>query len=261
LFDDTWPAGVGRTLLEEIDSTNAEALRRAPALSGPEWILARRQTGGRGRRGRQWITPAGNFAATLVMFPDEPPKEVALLSFVAALGLFDACVAAVGNAEAFSLKWPNDLLLNGGKLAGILLESGGTGKRVSCCCIGIGVNLVSVPEKSEVATGQTSPVSLLGETGSRVTPEKFLDLLAPAYAEWERRFAEHGFDPVRRAWLERAARPEGIVTARTMRGDIAGTFETVDQAGNLVLSTGSGRRAIAAAEVFFRTGGVHASGY
>jgi len=247
---EAWPAGVGRAILDEIDSTNAAAFRRAPALTGPEWIMARRQTGGRGRRGRRWVDPTGNFAATLVMFPDEPPQRVALRSFVAALGLFDTCAAVVGSAAVLSLKWPNDVLLNRGKLAGILLESGGTGKTVSCCCIGIGVNLVEVPTKSEIGAGAEA-VSLLGETGARVTPEEFLDLLAPTYAEWDRRFVEHGFEPIRRVWLERAARPDGMMTARTMRGDIAGTFETVDETGNLVLSTGSERRTIAAAEVFF----------
>src|ERR687893_477348 len=95
-----WPAGIGREIFEVLDSTNAEA---------------------RGRRGRAWSAPVGNLGATLLLRPNGQP---ALRSFVAALGLFDAMVAATGRPELFAIKWPNDVLLSGGKLAGILLETG-----------------------------------------------------------------------------------------------------------------------------------------
>ena len=94
-----WPQGYGRRILENVDSTNAEAARIAPSLTGPEWILALRQTQGRGRRGRPWADPQGNFAATLVMRPNETPDKVALRSFVASLALYDACDAATGRAD------------------------------------------------------------------------------------------------------------------------------------------------------------------
>ncbi len=249
--DHRWPEGVGRTVLDEIDSTNAEARRRAPGLTGPEWILALRQTRGRGRRGRLWADPAGNFSATLVMRPAGAAETIALRSFVAALAVFDACVAVAGRAEPFSLKWPNDVLLNGGKLAGILLESCGAGGRVAWLGTGIGVNLVSTPAVSAIAGDAVLPVSLLAETGIRVTPEAFLDILAPSHARRERQFAACGFEPIRRAWLDRAARIGDTITARTMRDEMTGTFETVDEGGNLVLKTSAGRRAIAAADVFF----------
>ncbi|MEM8581197.1 MAG: biotin--[acetyl-CoA-carboxylase] ligase, partial [Pseudomonadota bacterium] len=114
----SWPAGVEKRVLAEVDSTNAEAARIAPTLAGPTWILGLHQTAARGRRGRAWVNPRGNFAATLVMRPSEPPERVALRSFVAALALRDALVRATGQADAFALKWPNDVLLNGGKVAG-----------------------------------------------------------------------------------------------------------------------------------------------
>ena len=148
-----WPAGYGRRVLASVDSTNAEAARIAPGLRGPEWILALAQTAARGRRGRPWINPAGNFAATLVMRPAESPDRVALRSFVAAVALWDTLVAATGRAGAFSLKWPNDVLLNGGKLAGILLESAGAGRSLSHFAIGIGVNLRNAPETTAVEAG------------------------------------------------------------------------------------------------------------
>ncbi|MDU8929053.1 biotin--[acetyl-CoA-carboxylase] ligase [Alisedimentitalea sp. MJ-SS2] len=244
-----WPSGYGRRILAEVDSTMAEAARVGPGLAGPTWILGLRQTKGRGRRGRAWRDPEGNFAATLVMRPSEPPEEVALRSFVAALALYDACVQATGRADGFSLKWPNDVLLNGGKLAGILLESAGQGGVISHFAIGVGVNLRSVPETVE--DGAVAPVSLMGETGVEIDPEGFLDLLAPAYAKREESFTTYGFAPIREAWLARAARLGEVVTARTSRDETTGTFETVDEAGNLVLSTAKGRVVIAAADVFF----------
>lgn len=238
-------------MLETVDSTNAEAARIAAGLSGPEWILALTQTAARGRRGRGWVNPEGNFAATLVMRPNEPPDKVALRSFVASLALFDAFVAATGRPEGFALKWPNDVLLNGGKLAGILLESTGRGAVISHFAIGIGVNLRQAPAANEVEPGALRPVSLLSETGVGVTPEDFLDLLAPAYARHEEQFTTFGFSPIRAAWLGRAAKLGDVITARTLQEEITGTFETVDEAGNLVLSTPKSRHAIPAAEIFF----------
>jgi BirA family biotin operon repressor/biotin-[acetyl-CoA-carboxylase] ligase len=246
-----WPEGYGRRVLAEVDSTNAEAARIAPGLRGPEWILARHQSAARGRRGRAWAFPPGNFAATLVMQPKESAQVVALRSFVASLALFDACVAVTGRTEGFALKWPNDVLLNGGKLAGILLESIGAGAGVAHLAIGIGVNLVAAPASDAVEARALRPVSLLSETGIEVEPEAFLLHLARAYAQHEAQFLAEGFAPVRTAWLARAARLGEEIVARTGQAEIVGRFETVDAAGNLVLITAQKRHAIPAADVFF----------
>jgi len=246
-----WPEGVEKRVLDTVDSTNEEARRIAPDLLGPTWILAHVQTVGRGRRGRPWVDPNGNFSATLVMRPTEPPAQVALRSFVASLALHDAFVDATGRATPFALKWPNDVLLNGGKVAGILLESAGVGKGIGHIAIGIGVNLIDVPQGTKVETASVPPVSLAGETGAELSPEAFLDLLAPAYAKREATFATYGFAPIREAWLARAARLGETITARTARDEYVGRFETVDEGGNLVLSTAKGREGISAAETFF----------
>ncbi|MGI3210536.1 biotin--[acetyl-CoA-carboxylase] ligase [Roseovarius tibetensis] len=246
-----WPAGYGCRVMACVDSTNAEAVRIAPDLRGPEWILALEQTAARGRRGRSWDNPAGNFAATLVLRPSECPDKVALRSFVAALALWEALVAVTGRRDAFALKWPNDVLLNGGKLAGILLESAGAGRGLSHLAIGIGVNLRMAPGGAALQAGALRPVSLLSETGVAMGPQAFLNVLAPEYARFEAQFATYGFEPIRRAWLGRAAKLGDVITARTTRDTVEGRFETVDAAGRLVLSTPQGRREIAAAEVFF----------
>lgn len=244
-----WPEGYGLHLLDEVDSTLNEAARLAPDLSGPVWIMARRQSAGRGRRGRAWADPAGNLAATLVLWPEEDAATAALRSFVAALALYDAVAAVTGRPEALALKWPNDVLLNGGKLAGILLESAGAGGRLDHLAIGIGVNLAGVPDAVEPSG--LRPVSLAGETGVAVTQDAFLAELAAAYARHEARFQVEGFAPIRADWLARAARLGETLTARTGNTETRGRFETVDSAGNLVLSTPQGRAVIPAADVYF----------
>ena len=246
-----WPAGYGRRVLAEVDSTNAEAARLAGELAGPEWVLALKQTAGRGRRGRQWVSPEGNFTASLAMAVQDTPEKIALRSFVAALALYDALEAATGRQDLLSLKWPNDVLLAGGKVAGILLESAGQIPGSVSLVIGFGVNLVAAPDAAVLETRAVAPVSLAGETGLRIAPEAFLDLLAPAYARHEESFATFGFEPIRELWLSRAAKLGEVITARTMREEVTGVFSTVDTTGNLVLETAKGRRVIPAADVFF----------
>jgi BirA family biotin operon repressor/biotin-[acetyl-CoA-carboxylase] ligase len=238
--------------LATVDSTNAEAARLAPSMTGPVWILAGEQTAGRGRRARAWSSPRGNFHATLLMQPAEPAEVVALRSFAAALALRDAFVALTGLPDSFALKWPNDVLLNGGKVAGILLESAGVrASSVHHLCIGVGVNLIAAPDITMIETGALRPVTLLGETGLRVTPEAFLNALAPAYARWEDIFVTQGFGPLRTAWLAHAARLGEVITARSGTEVRQGLFETIDHSGALVLRQSSGPVAIPAAEVFF----------
>jgi len=251
LSADAWPEGVGRLALASVDSTNAEAARRAGGGASPLWIMAAEQTGGRGRRGRPWSSPRGNFHATLLMHPADRPEGVALRSFVAALALRDACVALTGLPDAFTLKWPNDVLLHGGKLAGILLEGAGQGAAMTHLAIGIGVNLIAAPDPAMVEPGALCPVSLLEETGIRVSPERFLQALAPAYARREGTFCTQGFAPLRQEWLAHAARLGQPIRARSGTSTQDGVFETIDPGGTLVLRTASGTLSIPAADVFF----------
>lgn len=248
-----WPQGYGLHVLAEVDSTLNEAARIAPQAAGPVWIMARRQTAARGRRGRAWSAPEGNLSATLLMRPGGDPAKAALRSFVAALALYDAVAAVTGRTEGLSLKWPNDVLLNGGKLAGILLESSGAaGQGVAALSIGIGVNLVAAPPSEAVEIRALRPVSLAGETGLEIAPEDFLEALAVAYDRHERAFQSFGFDPIRTAWLARAARLGDVITARLSAEEVSGTFETVDGEGNLVLVlAGGAKRHIPAADIFF----------
>lgn len=218
----------------------AEAARQAQTSTQPTWILALDQTKARGRRGRAWVHPKGNFAATLVMDAGEI-RTAALRSFVASLALFDSFEAL--GVRGLSLKWPNDVLLHGGKVAGILLEGLPHGR----LAIGIGVNLAHAPGTDQVEAGAVPPVTL----GIKTTPEEMLDVLAPSFAEWEARFLTYGFEPIRETWLSRAAKLGMPITARTTHQIYHGTFETVDTDGQLVLSTAKDRLTIPAADVYF----------
>ncbi|WP_348524701.1 biotin--[acetyl-CoA-carboxylase] ligase [Paracoccus marinaquae] len=249
-----WPEGVARHVLERVDSTNAEALRLAPQLSGPAWVMARRQEAGRGRRGRAWIDPPGNFAATLVMRPEGGPADAARMSFVAALAVHDALRDLCGASLNVALKWPNDVLLNGGKLSGILLESAGSGSHVTGLAIGIGVNLAAAPGADEIEPGPARPVSLKGETGLVVTPDEMLDAIARSFDHWSRQMRDYGFGPIRAAWLARAARLGETITARTGSAEMTGRFDGIDETGALLLTTAQGREVVPAADIYFGSG-------
>lgn len=225
----------------------AEAARLAPELKRPTWIMAHHQTDARGRQGRKWANPEGNLAATLLMRPEGGPADAALRSFMAANALFEALALYVDRTK-LAVKWPNDVLLSGGKVAGILLESMGSAQGVDWLAIGVGVNLAAVPKGVPDAS---FPPTALAEHGDMVAPEQFLDALAANFATEEAIFAELGFGKIRENWLKRAARLGEVITARTSREEITGTFESIDEAGNLILRTPKGAQAIAAADVFF----------
>lgn len=238
----SWPAGYARTLLAQTSSTMEAAAQSVP-VAVPTWILALQQSGARGRRGRAWHMPLGNFAATLVMPVADPLADRALRSFVAALALREAMVAVTGREEIFALKWPNDVLMRGSKVAGILLE----GLPQEHLAVGIGVNLVAAPPSDAVEPGAVPPVALKTDVGA----EGFLDLLAVAFDRWETAFRTYGFAPIRTAWLSHAARLGEVIAARTPHQTYHGTFQDVDETGALVLDTAKGQMRIAAAEVYF----------
>ncbi len=242
-----WPDGTDRIVLDEVESTMAEAARRAGDLERPTWIMARRQTAARGRRGRAWKNPAGNFAATLIWRPDATPAEGALHTFTASNALYVALAGVVPEAR-LALKWPNDVLLSGGKVAGILLESSGAAERLDWLAIGFGVNLVEAPKG--LCDAKLPPVCLR-DAGADIAADNLLVRLAVAMAEGKALFEREGFGPVREAWLSRAARIGEAMTVNTGTAEITGVFETVNEAGQLVLRTSTGQVGIPAGDVIF----------
>ncbi len=210
--------------------------------------MAHNQTSPRGRRGRKWDNPPGNLAATLMMRPGGVPAWAALRSFLAANALYQT-LALYAPRDALSLKWPNDVLLDDRKVAGILLESAGAGGKVDWLAIGFGVNLLHTP--TPAADAIVAPVSLQEITGEAVAPEEFLTMLAGHYATEESILDRLGFEAIRQDWLAHAAKLGEVITAKTPKQTISGIFDTIDSEGNLVLITGTGPQKISAADVYF----------
>jgi BirA family biotin operon repressor/biotin-[acetyl-CoA-carboxylase] ligase len=235
-------AGARLVSFEAIDSTNAEALRLARAGEpGPLWLTARSQNAGRGRRGRTWVSEPGNLYASLLLTDPSPPDRAAELSFVAALALHDAIAGGIpGLATRLMLKWPNDLLIDRNKCAGILIEGEG-----SAVVIGIGVNCVHHPAAT------SHPATDLAAAGVRASPETLLAPLSRAMvvrlAQWNR---GTGFAAIRADWLARAAGLGKPIRVTLAEGELAGQFETIDQTGRLVLRLANGTmQAVAAGDV------------
>ncbi len=247
----SFPRDYDKIILAKVDSTNAHAGRVFRKLNRPTWILGLNQTDGRGRRGRKWLNSEGNFAATLVLFAKEAPETLALRSFVTSLALLETLRLITGPSNFFSLKWPNDVLLNGGKVAGILLETLSKGLEKNALAIGVGVNLNGVPDTSVIEANAITPISIFNATGTRITPENFLNYFAEHYARREDEFLKNGFQPIRKAWLDHAARLGENITASLPNCQISGRFDTIDEKGHLVLKTAQNREVIAAADVFF----------
>jgi len=231
--------GYGLKEFAELDSTNQEARRMAMAgENGPLWITASRQSAGRGRRGREWKSEEGNLFATLLIRPSRPKPEWAQLSFVAAIATADM---AAHYSPGIAVKWPNDVLLEGRKLAGILLETMG-----EALVIGIGVNLKSHPPDTEFPA-----ISLATAIPTPPSPQQALGLLAPGFAEWYDSWEKSGFGPIRNAWLARAAGLGSRIRARLPGAEHVGVFEGIDEQGALLLKENTQTRILAAGEVFF----------
>ncbi len=239
-----WPGGYDRLILDEIDSTNDEARRRAPAPR-PIWIAARRQSTARGRQGRKWDAPEGNLSATLLIARDDTPSELARLTFHASLAVADLLTHFAPDAQV-QTKWPNDAFLNGSKAAGILLENYGPGGgHAANLAIGIGINLAHHPDSK---TSRWRPTSLAAETGHAPDFEKALTVLAQRLDHW---LAVGDFAVIRAEWLSRTSHLGGKIEARLPDRTLTGIFEDVDAEGTLVLRTPGGSERIAAADIFF----------
>lgn len=233
---------------DEIDSTILEARRRADRGDlGPVWLIARTQTAGRGRRGRSWASLDGNLLATYLFATKRAPSDIALLSFATGLAIAEAIDAVIGPGQA-TLKWPNDVLIGGAKVAGIMLDSGSLGDAGVWAALAFGVNLAVAPENLDQRT--TSLRTLLPPDAVTPEPLEFLATLRPKLEMWSARNDRDGFGPLRDAWLKRAL---GLgQQARVVQGDqmVEGRIAGLSSHGELELDTVSGRRLIAAGDVF-----------
>ncbi len=230
------------SLPSTMDSARAAAEAGEPALLA---VWADEQTAGRGRQGRGWSSPPGNLYLTLLFRPEGPPARGVEYGFLAGLALAEALSESV-DAERVRLKWPNDVMLDGAKMAGILLESRARGETLDWLLIGMGVNLASAPGDTPYRA------AALAETGALLPPALLLERLLPRLEAWRSRLAAQGFGAVRQAWMGRAYGLGRPLVARLPQGELSGRFQDLDADGALVLQTDDGgRRRVTAAEVQF----------
>ena len=235
------------TEVPSIDSTNA-GLRERASAGEPEGLVLRadEQTAGRGRRGRDWFSPAGNLYVSLLLRPDCKPVQGATLGFVAAVAL-GRVLRDLTPADVLH-KWPNDLLINGKKMTGMSLEAGsGPGGQLDWLVLGIGVNIRAHP-----GSGLYPTTDLVESGGPSLTPrallDRFLAVFGPFYDAWE----AGGFQTIRADWLAFAAGVGERVVARLEREEVAGRFADLDPDGALIMQLDSGQqRRIAAGDIFF----------
>jgi BirA family biotin operon repressor/biotin-[acetyl-CoA-carboxylase] ligase len=247
-FQPTLPQGYRLVFCESIGSTNDEAKRLA-RNGAPEGTLvwALEQTVGRGRRGRAWASPPGNLYVSLILRPQCLMNQAAQLGFVAALAVGDTLGSISEQRHAaLSYKWPNDVLLRGRKIAGILLESElGDCEAQEFVVVGVGINLVSSPRDTEFPA-----TSIAEEDLCTVSPGAALEEFASHFQAWEDRWREDGFAPIRRAWRTHAAALGEPIRVRLEPATLHGRFVDIDQDGALLLESAGEFRRVTAGEVF-----------
>ena len=234
----------------EIGSTN-DALKERALAGAQEGLVLRAdiQISGKGRRGRQWVSEAGNLYMSVLLRPGKAPAEAATLGFVAAIALGRLLRALL--PVPVRLKWPNDVLVDGRKISGILLEAGGiSGGKVEWLVLGMGLNLRHHPAEAIYPT-----TDLIAAGGPALTPDQAMDLLLnefrPLYDKW----MEGGFRALRTEWLAHCIGLGGNVTARLDREEITGRFEDIDADGTLILAMPDGAvRRVAAGDIFVTLG-------
>lgn len=235
--------------LDAVTSTNAECMERARnGDPGGLWITATRQTGGRARRGRSWVSEPGNLYASLLLIDPAPWAAMSSLPLAVTVAVYDAVSAVLpGDHSDFRIKWPNDLLIAGGKTAGILIESEPVSGGRSAVVIGCGLNIAHRPETGLYKT------TCLREHGSTATPQ---DLFARLVVSMDETLANwdqgRGVRRIRDAWLDRASGVGMPVTVNLPDRQIHGLFDGIDGEGRLILQTPDGKKQmIASGDVFF----------
>lgn len=232
--------------LAETASTNDDAKKAADAGEVEGLVIwSLKQTAGRGRHGRAWESPQGNLHASILLRPGCEMRHAGHYGFIAALALHDTVRALLPQAR-IRLKWPNDVLADGKKISGILLEtSSAPNRKIHWLVIGIGLNAEHHPENTPY------PATSLGALGaSPAALPDILNALLGRFFRWKKTLEKQGFAPVRAAWLENAQK--GQLSVRLPDQTIKGAFDTLDDNGNLVLQLADGsKKAIAAGDVFF----------
>ncbi|MCK4944830.1 MAG: biotin--[acetyl-CoA-carboxylase] ligase [Alphaproteobacteria bacterium] len=229
--------------LDTVGSTNdhARQLAEEGAASGTV-VWAHKQTVGRGRQGNLWVGSVGNLFMSMILRPHTDGEHIGQLSFLSAVALANVLETLLPETAKITLKWPNDLLINRKKAAGILIETESCGTNPPWVVIGIGVNIIDAPEKA---------ISLYDVGVKDCEPGDVLQLIAREIMLLAEQWEQDGFDPIREAWLMRSCKQGEPLTARLPKETLTGTFGGLDHTGALLLTLpNKQRKVITSGEVF-----------
>lgn len=243
-----WNNNYNLLIYDELDSTNDEAKRLAYNNTKEEFIIiAGSQTKGRGRYGKKWLSSTGNLYLSLLIRPKIAAKLAHEYSFITIISLGEALKFLFPLAKMnISYKWPNDLLLNDKKLAGILLESKFTGNNLDWLIIGMGVNIASIPQIDNVN------ITSLAQEKYYTTIEQVLDRFMLSFNSWQDIWLHQGFERIREAWLKQAKGLGSSISFSTIKGQVEGIFQDIDKNGSLQIKIASGEViTVSTGEVFF----------
>lgn len=246
------------TAFDRIDSTNVEAKRLAASGAAEGAVVwALEQSAGRGRRGRSWRSPPGNLYCSLLLRPDCPASTAMQLTFVAAVSLAETVAAALPQGTVVTCKWPNDILVEGRKVAGILLETSSVGDAdaLEWLVAGVGVNIAHYPADVEFPA-----TSLRAEGAADVAPAALLADFCRCFQSSMATWRSLGFAAIRAAWLKRAYGLGEAIEVRLAGETLRGVFQTLDRNGALVLRQNGQERRITTGDVFI-SGEADAAGY
>jgi BirA family transcriptional regulator, biotin operon repressor / biotin---[acetyl-CoA-carboxylase] ligase len=230
------PPGYRRIAIDRVASTNDEARRFADAGAGERLVVTGEvQTAGRGRQGRAWVSPHGNLYSSFLLRPAVKPAQAGEFGFGVSVAVAET-VERLAPGQTATCKWPNDVLVAGRKIAGILLESRGTPDTLDWLIVGIGVNVAEFPEDS------AWPATSIAALGGAAEVERALETLAARLDHWYRLWLAEGFTPLRQAWLARAHALGETLKIKRNGDEREGKFAGLDPSGALVLEVADGRR-------------------
>jgi BirA family biotin operon repressor/biotin-[acetyl-CoA-carboxylase] ligase len=236
---------------DSVGSTNEDAMRLArEGDPGRLWVVAREQSQGRGRRGRTWSSPPGNLYASLLLIDAAPSEHLPELGFVAGVALLNALRAVLGNDPRLGIKWPNDILFEGAKVAGILLESSSLPSGATACVAGFGVNCRWHPSNLPYAATDLAAIGTLLD-GPEDVFFRLSDAIVDGLQVWSR---GAGFAEIRARWIAHAVGLGSPIRLALGASSLTGTFETIDARGRLILRDGENARVVEAGDVFLCSG-------
>ena len=239
--------------LNSVDSTNEEAKRRIKDFSKPTWIISKKQSKGKGRNGKSWFSSEGNFSGSFVFFPNVERSQLHFYGFLFGVALYNALKKILEDNTDIRLKWPNDLLIENGKVAGILLESAYSNKKNSVgLIIGVGVNLNTAPSFAINSDLKHISQCVANFTNEKINLVSFFRTFNKELIKLEACIEEKKIHTILKLWQTRSYDRGAVIKFSGKKGEIkSGIFLGLDEIGGLIVGKGSGVKKIYSGDVYF----------